>query len=117
LLAIGLAPVGCADSSPPISDSGQHLIDARAAIAAGDTAKAKAALDASIAAEPNRWAYMERAKLNAREGNDQAVLADSAELLKLNPKDPDVPWLKGELKKPKEKRFQGQFAIPPSFRK
>jgi hypothetical protein len=116
-LPLALAPGGCADSSPPISDSGQHLIDAREAISAGDTAKAKSALDASIAADPNRWAYMERAKLNAREGNDEAVLADCAELLKINPKDPDVPWLKGELKKPKEKRFQGQFATPPSFSK
>lgn len=110
--------IGCGgEPETQVSDSGQHLIEARDALIAGDTAKAKAAYDASIAAEPNRWAFMERAKLNAREGKDDAVLADCAELLKLDPKDPDVPWLKGELKKPAAQRFTGASAVPPSHRK
>jgi len=118
LCLVGVAAlIGCGESSPPIPESGQYLIEAREALAAGDTAKAKVALDASIAASPNRWAYMERAKLNAREGKDDAVLADCAELLEIDPKDPDIPWLKGELKKPVDQRFKGAFAIPPSYRK
>jgi hypothetical protein len=118
ILATVVALIGCGgDSGPKVSDSGQHLIEARQAIAEGNTVKALEALDASIASEPNIWAYMERAKINAQQGNDQAVLADCTEILKLEPKNRDVPWLKGELKKPKEKRFQGQFASPPSFRK
>ena len=109
---------GCGGGSEPtISDANKYLMEARRAVGDGDTAKALAALDASIKAQPNAWAYMERAKINAQQGNDQAVLADCTEILKLEPKNRDVPWLKGELKKPKEKRFQGQFAIPPSFRK
>ena len=118
LLAAVVALIGCGgDSGPEVSDAGQHLIEGRQAIAEGNTTKALEALDASIASEPNIWAYMERAKINAQQGNDQAVLADGNEILKLDPKNRDVPWLKGELKKPKEKRFQGQFATPPSFRK
>jgi hypothetical protein len=109
---------GCGGGSEPtVSDANKYLMEARRAVGDGDTAKALTALTASIEAQPNAWAYMERAKINAQQGNDQAVLTDCTEILKLDPKNRDVPWLKGELKKPKEKRFQGQFAIPPSYRK
>src|SRR5687767_5088387 len=93
LLAAVVALVGCGgEPGPKVSDAGQHLIEARQAIAEGNTSKALEALDASIASEPNVWAYMERAKINAQQGNDQAVLEDCKALLKLDPKNRDVPW-------------------------
>ena len=109
---------GCGGSSEPeISDSGMSLVEARQAIDEGDTTKALAALDASIKSEPNSWAYLERGIINARQGADETVLSDCAEVLKLEPANKDVPWLKGELKKPVKGRFKGRFAIRPSFAK
>jgi hypothetical protein len=108
---------GCGPSAPKISDANKYLIEARQAIGDGNTAKALEALNASIDSQPNAWAYMERAKINAQQGNDQAALEDCKEIEKLEPHNRDIPWLRGELKKPKEKRFKGQFAIPPSFHK
>ena len=92
----------------------QHLSEAQKAIAAGDTAGAMTLLQASIDAQPNVWAYLERAKLNAKEGKDQEALADCEEILKLHPENRDVTWIKAELKKPADKRFQ---TAPPSMKK
>jgi hypothetical protein len=116
-LVVSLTGCGEPTEADKISDSGQHLIDARQAIADGDTPKALEALSASIESEPNVWAYIERAKLNAKQGADEAVLDDCQEILKLHPENRDVPWLKGELKKPVKSRFQGRFAVPPSYTK
>jgi len=91
-----------------------YFVEARRAIGSGDTAKALEALSASIESEPSSWAYIQRARINAESGNDQAVSEDCKSLLELDPKNRDVPWLEGELKKPKEKRFQGRFKEPPS---
>jgi tetratricopeptide (TPR) repeat protein len=103
-----LAPllVGC--GGPPTSkvpESAQRLLDAKASIAAGDTAAALASLQASIDAEPTTWAYVERAKINAKQGNDQAALDDCDAILKLQPESTLVPWIRAELKKPAAKRF------------
>jgi Tfp pilus assembly protein PilF len=117
-MALAVSLAGCGGSSgPKLSDSSKLLIEARTAIADGNPAKAMESLDASIAAQPTSWAYLERAKLNARQGSDQAAEADCKEVLKLDPENRDVPWIRGELKKPKEKRFQGQFQFPPSAKK
>jgi len=118
MAAFVLSMLGCGGpSEATVSDSGQHLIDARQAIADGNTPKALEALSASIESEPNIWAYMERAKINAKQGADQAVLEDCKELLKLHPENRDDPRLQGELKKPVEQRFKGRFESPPSYRK
>ncbi|MBA3482878.1 MAG: hypothetical protein H0T51_13800 [Pirellulales bacterium] len=119
MAAFVLSMPGCGGpSEAKVSDSGQYLIDARQAIADGNTPKALEALSASIESEPNIWAYMERAKINAKQGGaDQTVLDDCKEILKLHPENRDVPWLQGELKKPVEQRFKGRFAIPPSYTK
>ncbi len=118
LLLSSFSVVGCSgETEPDVSDSGKYLIEARQAVAEGNDAKAREALDASIKAEPNLWAYMERAKLNAKQGQDPAALADCEEILKLNPENRDVPWIKGELKKAVDQRFKGASATPPSMRK
>jgi Tfp pilus assembly protein PilF len=100
-----------------VPEAAQHLIEARQAMADGDTAQALAALDASIASEPNSWAYLERAKIRAAQGDDQAAEADCQALLALEPENRDVAWIRGELKKPVAGRFQGKFAYPPSASK
>jgi Tfp pilus assembly protein PilF len=100
-----------------VSESGRYLIEARQAIGDGNTAKALATLTESIKSEPNTWAYLERAKLYAKQGSDQAAADDCKEVLKLDPENRDVAWLQGELRKAKEKRFQGRFAFPPSASK
>jgi tetratricopeptide (TPR) repeat protein len=109
---------GCGGSEgPKLSDSSKYLVEARRALGDGDTDAALKALDASIAAEPNEWAYLDRAKLHATLGNDQAALDDCEALVRLKPDNPDVAWIKGELKKPVADRFKGRFAVPPSFTK
>ena len=115
-LSLVLACLGCGGPAgghaPAIA--GQKLEEAKKAIAAGDAAGAMTALQASLDAQPNTWAYAERAKLNAKAGKDQEALADCEEILKLNPENRDVPWIKAELKKPADKRFQ---TAPPSTKK
>ena len=107
---------GCSgDTEPKVSDAGQHLIEARQAIADGDNAKALTALNASIESEPNVWAYLERAKIHARQGADEEARKDCKAILELAPENRDVAWIEGELKKPVDQRFKGQFASPPSY--
>jgi Tfp pilus assembly protein PilF len=117
IVAVTVA-VGCGGSSEPkVPESAQLLVQARQAMGEGNTEKALEALDASIASAPNTWAYLERARIRATKGEDDAARADCAEVLKLAPENRDVPWIQGELKKPVGKRFQGKFAIAPSFKK
>ena len=105
-LTLLAAIIGCGGSSEPnIPDSARLLLDAQKAIAAGDNAAALTALQASIDAEPTTWAYLERAKLNGKQGNDQAVEQDCVEILKLDPEHKDVAWIRAELKKPASARF------------
>ena len=116
-LTLLAAIIGCGGSSEPnIPDSARLLLDAQKAIAAGDNAAALTALQASIDAEPTTWAYLERAKLNGKQGNDQAVEQDCVEILKLDPEHKDVAWIRAELKKPASARFP-EGAEPPSARK
>jgi Tfp pilus assembly protein PilF len=109
---------GCSgDAEPKLSDSANALVEARQAFAAGDEAKAIELLSASIESEPSIWAYLDRAKIYATQGNDAGAQADCEAALKLAPENKDIPWIQGELKKPKDKRFQGAFALPPSAKK
>ena len=118
LTAIALMALlaGCGqDSEPKISDASQHLIEARKAIVDGSAPKALEALNASIESEPNVWAYLERAKIHARQGADEEARKDCKAILELAPENRDVAWIEGELKKPVEQRFKGRFASPPSY--
>lgn len=111
------AIVGCGGPSEPrIPESARLLLEAQKSIAAGDNAAALTALQASIDAEPTTWAYLERAKLNGKQGNDQAVEQDCVEILKLDPQHKDVAWIRAELKKPASARFP-EGALPPTARK
>jgi hypothetical protein len=115
--ALLAAILGCGGSSEPkIPESARLLLEAQKSIAAGDNAAALTALQASIDAEPTTWAYLERAKLNGKQGNDQAVEQDCVEILKLDPQHKDVAWIRAELKKPASARF-AEGAAPPSARK
>lgn len=109
--------VGCGKGEPKLSSASTYLIEARRAVGDGDLDGALKALDASIASQPNAWAYLERARIYATQGKDAEALADCEALLKLEPDNRDAPWIKGEVKKPVDKRFQGDFATPPSYKK
>jgi hypothetical protein len=111
------AILGCGGSSEPnIPESAQLLLEAQKSIAAGDNAAALTALQASIDSEPTTWAYLERIKLNGKQGNDVAVEEDVQAILKLDPEHKDVAWIRTEMKKPATARFDAS-ATPPSARK
>ena len=74
-------------------------------------------LDASIAARPDPWAYLERAKLRAENDDDAAAKADVEAGLELDPEHADLLWLQKELKKSKRSRFKGRSKAPPSASK
>lgn len=118
LATVGLwSLLGCAETETGMTKSRTSLIEARDAIAAGDSAKAIELLNASIADQPNTWAYFELAKLQLAGGDDQAALASCDAALQLDPESPDLVWLKGEIGKPEANRFKGRFKDPPSARK
>jgi Tfp pilus assembly protein PilF len=107
----------CHPDKAEMTEANNSLIEARQAIDAGDTAKAMAALDRSIASRPMIWSYFERAKLHLQNGDERSALLDCQSALEISPEDPEILWLKGEIEKPANKRFQGEFKNPPSFRK
>ena len=112
-LSCGLS--GCGGTNePPVSEANRLFLEAQELRAQGNTDGAIEKLAASIAAEPTLWAFTERAKLHAQAGNDRAAIEDCDAALKTFPDEPDLLWLKGELQKPKEQRFQGRFKTPPS---
>ncbi|RIK88931.1 MAG: hypothetical protein DCC67_00150 [Planctomycetota bacterium] len=117
LVGVVMACYGCGgpaqSKTPP---SATLLLDAQEAIRQGDDAKALELLNASIESQPTVWNLMERARLNARLGNDEAAKADCQQMLQVEPTTPDAAWIEAELKKPVGKRFEGKFASPPSHR-
>ena len=118
LTFIPFALSGCGGrKGPELSDSRKLLVEARKALGNGDYAKALENLDASIKSNPNIWAYVERAKVNAMSGKDDAALEDCKAALELAPDNEDIPWIQNELKKSVDKRFKGKFANPPSSTK
>jgi Tfp pilus assembly protein PilF len=114
LVWAALAAAGC-DRAPTASipQASDLYLQATEALAAGDKDEALQLLTASIEAEPQAWAYRERAKLYEKMNNDAAARADCEAGLKLAPDDAELLWLKGELGKPKDQRFKGRFAEPP----
>ena len=108
--------MGCGgtESGPP--EAAKLFLDAQRAAASGDNAAALAALQASVDAEPNVYAYMERIKINAKQGTDAAVEEDVQAILELDPENRDVAWIRTEMKKPAAARFD-ETAKPPSASK
>ena len=115
-LAVLLSIGGCSEK-PVLDEAAVNLVDARDAIAEGNTELAMQRLDASVAARPNTWAYYERARLYAEQGDD-AVAKAAIELgLGLDPKHAELLWLEKQLKKSKRSRFKGKSGLPPSTHK
>ena len=110
-LAIGF--VGCGGSEQKALPSfAQSMSEAQEALARGDTAAALTALQASIDAQPNSFAYIERIKINAKQGNDAAVEEDVQALLKIDPENRDIAWIRAEMKKPAAARFDANSKQP-----
>lgn len=110
-LTIGL--IGCGGSEQKALPSfAQSMGEAQEALARGDTAAALTALQASIDAQPNSFAYIERIKINAKQGNDAAVEEDVQALLKIDPENRDIGWIRAEMKKPAASRFDANSKQP-----
>lgn len=109
--------LGCRESEQSFGAAGEHLIAAREALAAGDSAAALVSLNASIEAEPNVWAYIERAKLRGERGEIEAAQADCRAGLELLPENRDLKWMLAEFEKPANQRFKGRNATPPTASK
>lgn len=112
------AVIGCGQrDAVELTEEQNYFVLAADALNSGDDAKAMEMLAKSIETKPSRYAHYERAKLYEKQGADEQALADCAAALQLQPGDKDVLWLQGEIKKPKDKRFKGRFANPPSAAK
>ena len=107
----GVLLAGCGGDSD-VPGAAKHFLDAQAAIAAGDNAVALVSLQAAIDAEPSTYAYMERIKINGKQGNDAAVEEDVQTLLKIDPENRDVAWIRLEMKKPAAARFDAAAKRP-----
>lgn len=108
--------IGC-EAGAVLDEADQALVDAREAIAAGDSASAMDLLDASIGSKPDPWSYYERARLHSENGDDDAAQADVVAGLDIDPEHSELLWLQKQLKKPKRSRFKGKSGQPPSATK
>src|SRR3954447_5476192 len=93
-----LSFTGCG-GKPSSRKAYDHFIAAAKALETGDKETAFVELTASIDKDPSDWAYFERARLNLEKGQEDAAAADCQKGLEINPKDPNLLWLSGELKK------------------
>jgi tetratricopeptide (TPR) repeat protein len=113
IAAIAFAFIGCGTPPTQMPTSDSLYLEAQQHYAKGQNEEALTKLDSSIDAGPTAWAYFLRARIHTQQGNGQAALADCDEGLKLDPGDTKLTWLKGELGKPQQARFQGAFKDPP----
>lgn len=116
ICVVGASLCGCGEKESGAPPAATYFLDAQQALAKGDNAAALAALQASIDADPNSYAYMERIKINGKQGSDAAVEEDIQALVKLDPENRDIAWIRQEMKKPAAERF-GPGSAPPSSRK
>ena len=113
--AVLVALAGCgSDENAQFNEARDLFLEASSALQSGDSAKAIEAFTKCIEVMPSAEAYMERAKLYAEANRQEDAMKDCEAALEFSPENPDVLWLIEELKKPKEKRFQGKTAEPPS---
>ena len=105
--------LGCGSEST-LDDAAALFVEAKQAVTDGDHEKAMGLLSASISERPDSWAYLERAKLHAADGNDAAANADIAAGLELVPEHSDLLWLRKEMKKESQSRFKGRSSRSPS---
>ncbi len=105
-VALVLAAIGCADdaANSELRQVGAHLTAARNALASGDDQTALAELNKSINIEASTWAYIERARLQMRLGDEQAAHRDIEAGLALTPDSRELRRLEDELKKPATQR-------------
>lgn len=108
-----LVSTGCGTPAAPMPSSDSLYLEAQQFYSKGENDQAIEKLNASINAGPTSWSYFLRARVYVQQGNDHAALADCEEGLKLDPTDTKFAWLKGELAKPQQARFQGALKDPP----
>jgi hypothetical protein len=108
-----LLTAGCGPAEQELGDATEHYLAAQDALAAGDSATALKELEASIQAQPDVWAYFQRARLLSEMGQDQRALADCRAGLALDPEHEQLKWLEAELRKPAPQRFRGRERASP----
>jgi hypothetical protein len=108
-----ISSVACQPAAKPLGTATDHFLAAQDALDKGDKETALRELDASIAADPQVWSYFERARLLADLKKDDQAMADCQAGLGLDPENVKLKWLRDELKKPADRRFQGRNAEPP----
>ncbi|MCA9166973.1 MAG: hypothetical protein KDB23_04875 [Planctomycetales bacterium] len=113
LCIVATCCLGCEPEQQDLGAGTDHFLAAQDAIAAGDKELAIKELDASIAAQPDAWAYFQRGRLLAEKGDDDKALADCVAGQQLDPEHTGLKWLRAELKKPLDGRFKGRNAEPP----
>jgi tetratricopeptide (TPR) repeat protein len=113
LISLALIAIGCGTPAAPMPSSDSLYLEAQQLYSNGENDHAIEKLNASISAGPTSWSYFLRARISAKQGNDKAALSDCEEGLKLDPADTKLAWLKGELAKPQQARFQGALKDPP----
>ena len=114
LIVTALFFTGC--EKPEVDSAGVHYLAALDALDAGNSELALTELDVSIELEPDAWAYFERARIHAKNESDDLAKRDIQAGLKLDPNNENLKWLKTELRKSKEKRFE-HGDVPVSSRK
>lgn len=104
-LLFAVVSLGCAEKSG-MDEAATLFTEAKAAVDAGDSAKAIELLDQSIASRPDPWYYHLRAKLHAENGDDELAKADIEAGLELDPENDDLTYIQKELRKPVKSRFK-----------
>ncbi|MCA9196379.1 MAG: hypothetical protein KDA87_02535 [Planctomycetales bacterium] len=104
--------VGC-QQEQELGSGKEHYLAALDALGKGDTQTAISELSLSIEAEPDVWAYLERARIYSELGEDEKAKQDLVEAKKIDSANTRIGWIEGELRKAKDARYKGRLANPP----
>ena len=113
VFVILIASTGCESKSEP-ERAGDLFVQAMEASVDGNLDQAIDLFSQSLEVKPQPYAYLERAKLYLKKDQADLAIADCEAGLALDSEHRDLKWLLGECKKPKDQRFQGKNAKPPS---
>jgi hypothetical protein len=110
--AVFLAVSGCADGDGKmVHGEGAKLYIEAMKVRTQDEARCLELLGKSIELLPTGSAYFHRAWIHAKRGDFDQAAANVSEGLTLEPENPNLLWIQGELNKPEKKR---NFKAPPS---
>lgn len=112
LVVLCMLAGGCGGQQLP--DAVNYHMEAIVAAEKEDYETAIEMITRAIERNESSDALLDRARFQLAMGRDEEALADCRAGLNLEPDHPDLVWLKGEIEKPADWRFQGPNAQPPS---